>query len=183
VTASRVRRRVLAASGVAGTLVMATLASAGVAGLRINDTPSMPRGLWHVVTERAPLRDGDIVTVCPPDTPPIRLGAARGYIPPGPCPGGYQPLVKPIAATAGDCVVVSAAGVTVNGRPVPGTAPLGHDSAGRPLRPFAARRCTVPPEQVWILSGRDPRSFDSRYFGPVPAAAVQGVAQPVWVTP
>ena len=105
------RRRALAASSVAGALVMTSLASADVAGLRINDTPSMPRGLWRVVaTDSAPLRDGAVVTICPPDTPPIRVGAGRGYLPPGSCPGGYEPLVKPIAATAGDCVTVSAAG-------------------------------------------------------------------------
>jgi conjugative transfer signal peptidase TraF len=184
VTVSRVqRRRALAASGVAGALVMTSLASADVAGLRINDTPSMPRGLWRLVADGAPLRDGEFVTLCPPDTPPVRLGAGRGYIPPGSCPGGYEPLVKPIAAKAGDCVAVSTAGVTVNGRPVPGTAPLAHDSAGRPLHAFSPETCTVPSGDVWVLSGHDPRSFDSRYFGAVPAANVLGVARPVWVTP
>jgi conjugative transfer signal peptidase TraF len=181
--ASRVQRRcALAASGMAGVLVMTGLASADVAGLRINDTSSMPRGLWRVVAERVPLRHGEVVTICPPDTPPIRLGAGRGYIPPGLCPDGFEPLVKPIAATAGDCVAVSRTGVVVNGRLVPSTAPLTRDSAGRPLRPFTAGTCTVPRGNVWLLSEHDPRSFDSRYFGPVPAANVLGVAWPVWVT-
>jgi conjugative transfer signal peptidase TraF len=175
------RRRTLAACGVAGALMMATLASANVAGLRINDTPSMPRGLWRVVDRDGPLERGEIVTICPPDTPPIRQGAERGYIPGGSCPGGYEPLVKPIAATAGDRVAVSTAGVTVNGQPVRGTAQLTRDSAGRPLRPFPAGAYQVLPGEVWLLSGHDPRSFDSRYFGPVPAVNVLGVARPVWV--
>jgi type IV secretory pathway protease TraF len=34
---------------------------------------------------------------------------------------------------------------------------------------------------IWVLSGHDPRSFDSRYFGPVPVANVQGEARPLWV--
>jgi conjugative transfer signal peptidase TraF len=175
------RRRALTACGVAGALMMATLASANVAGLRINGTPSMPRGLWRVVAHDGPLQRGEVVTICPPDTKPIRLGAARGYIPAGSCPGGYEPLVKPIAATAGDRVAVSAAGVTVNGQPVRGTAQLTRDSAGRPLRPFPAGAYQVLPGEVWLLSGHDPRSFDSRYFGPVPAVDVLGVARPVWV--
>jgi conjugative transfer signal peptidase TraF len=174
-------RRILAASGTVGALMMASLVGANVAGLRINSTPSMPRGLWQVVAHDAPLRRGEIVTVCPPDTKLIRLGAARGYIPAGRCPGGYEPLVKPIAATADDQVAVSAAGVTVNGLPVEGTARLVHDSAGRPLPPFPTGTYRVPPGQVWLLSGHDPRSFDSRYFGPVAVANVQGVARPVWV--
>jgi type IV secretion system protein VirB1 len=160
---------------------MAVLASADVAGLRFNLTPSMPRGLWQVVMHKTPLRRGEVVTLCPPDTAPIRLGAARGYIPAGRCPGGYEPLVKPIAATAGDRVTVSAAGVTVNGQTVPGTVPLAHDSAGRVLPPFPAGAYPVPQGDVWLLSGHDPRSFDSRYFGPVPAANVLGLARPVWV--
>jgi conjugative transfer signal peptidase TraF len=174
-------RRILAAGGMVGALMMASLAGANVAGLRINSTPSMPRGLWRVVANDTALRHGEIVTICPPDTKVIRLGAARGYIPAGRCPGGYEPLVKPIAATADDEVAVSVAGVTVNGQPVPGTAQLVHDSAGRPLLPFPTGTYHVPPGQVWLLSGHDPRSFDSRYFGPVPVANVQGVARPVWV--
>ena len=94
-------RRILAASGMVGALMMASLVGANVAGLRINSTPSMPRGLWQVVANDTPLRRGEIVTVCPPDTKLIRLGASRGYIPAGRCPGGYEPLVKPIAATVG----------------------------------------------------------------------------------
>jgi conjugative transfer signal peptidase TraF len=164
-----------------GAMMMASLMGANVVGLRINSTPSMPRGLWQVVANDTPLRRGEIVTVCPPDTKLIRLGAARGYILAGRCPGGYEPLVKPIAATTDDQVAVSAAGVTVNGLPVQGTAQLAHDSAGRPLPPFPAGTYRVPPGQVWLLSGHDARSFDSRYFGPVPDANVLGVARPVWV--
>jgi type IV secretory pathway protease TraF len=37
------------------------------------------------------------------------------------------------------------------------------------------------PGQVWLLSGHDPRSFDSRYFGAIPTANVRGVARPLWV--
>ena len=175
------RRRAFAVCGAAGALVMAALASADAAGLRFNLTPSMPRGLWRVVVRDTPLRRGEVVVLCPPDTGPVRLGAARGYIPAGRCPGGYEPLVKPIAAMAGDVVAVSPSGVTVNGQPVPGTAPLARDSAGRPLPAVPAGVYPVPPGDVWLLSGHDPRSFDSRYFGPAPVANVQGVARPLWV--
>ena len=175
------RRRALTACGATGALVVATLASADVAGLRFNDTPSMPLGLWRVMEAKAPLRRGEIVTFCPPDTTTFRLGMARGYIPAGSCPGGFEPLVKPIAATAGDIVAVSGSGVLVNGQPIRGTAQLTQDSAGRPLLPFQTGTYTVAPGQVWLVSGHDPRSFDSRYYGPVPVENVQGVARPVWV--
>jgi conjugative transfer signal peptidase TraF len=175
------RRRAFACCGLIGALMIATLATANVTGLRINSTSSMPRGLWRVINHDAPLHRGEIVTICPPNTKPIRQGAQRGYIPPGNCPGGYEPLVKPIAATAGDTVAITAAGVVVNGKPVQGTAQLAQDSAGRPLRAFPAGTYQVAQGEVWLLSGHDARSFDSRYFGPVPAVNVQGAARPVWV--
>ena len=73
--------------GVLGLLLL----MARVAGLRVNATPSMPRGLWRVTVAETPLRRGQIVTVCLPDTPAIRKAARRGYIPAGTCPGGYEP--------------------------------------------------------------------------------------------
>jgi conjugative transfer signal peptidase TraF len=161
-------------------LMMATLAAGETAGLRINATASMPRGLWRVHT-REPIARGAIVTVCPPDQADIREAAHRGYIPSGDCPGGYEPLVKPVAAIAGDLVAVTPRGIAVDGNPVAGTEALTEDEAGRPLHPVPTGAYRVAPGEVWLLSGHDPRSFDSRYFGPVPAANVTGVARPLWV--
>ena len=177
---SPAHRRGVAAGGLM-IVTLATLASADLVGLRINGTASMPQGLWQVGAPVVPFRRGEIVTLCPPETLPFRQAAARDYLPAGFCPGGLQPLVKPIAAIAGDLVTVSAAGVMVNGASVPGTASVAWDSAGRPLSPFPAGAYRVAPGALWLLSGHDPRSFDSRYFGPVPARNVQGVARPLWV--
>ncbi|MDB5402709.1 MAG: traF [Rhodopila sp.] len=164
-----------------GTLVAATLVTAWAVGLRVNDTTSMPRGLWQVSGVAAPLRRGQIVTVCLPDTASSRVAVARGYLDAGTCSGGYEPLVKPIAAVAGDLVTVTPQGVNVDGRLVDNTAQRVRDSAGRPLRPFPPGVYPVMPGQVWLLSGHDGRSFDSRYFGPVPVTNVRGLARPLWV--
>jgi conjugative transfer signal peptidase TraF len=154
---------------------------AGAAGLRVNAKASMPRGLWRIAATEARVERGEIVSVCPPDDAAIREAARRGYLPAGPCPGGYEPLVKPVAAIAGDLVAINAGGVAVNGELVADTAPLEVDSAGRPLQPIPAGAYRVPAGAVWLLSGHDPRSFDSRYLGAVPAANIQGVARPIWV--
>jgi hypothetical protein len=53
------------------------------------------------------------------------------YLPAGTCASGYEPLVKPVAAIAGDRVVVSPSGIAVDGWPVAHTAQLVRDSAGR----------------------------------------------------
>ena len=179
-TSTGVRRRLLVAFAT-GAGVMAGLAGAAAAGLRFNETPSMPLGLWQVETGHGSLRHGDVVVVCPPETVAVRIGWERGYIPLGRCPGGTEALLKPVAATEGDVVVISAAGAAVNGQPIPDTAQLATDSAGRPLEHFASGTYRVASGEMWLLSGHDPRSFDSRYFGPVPEAKVEGIARPLWV--
>jgi conjugative transfer signal peptidase TraF len=174
------RRRCAIAVSITGALMMATLVAGEAAGLRINATASMPCGLWRVRAGE-PIEGGEIVTICPPDRPDIREAAHRGYIPSGSCPGGYEPLVKPIAAVAGDVVTVTPQGIAVDDRPVANTAPLAEDEAGRKLHPIPIGAYRVAPGEVWLLSGHDPRSFDSRYFGAVPVANVQGVARALWV--
>jgi len=175
------RRKAATAACATAALVIGALAAAKFAGLRVNDTASMPRGLWRAAAVIAAIQRGEIVIVCPPDTPSVREAAARGYIPAGSCPGGLKPLVKPVAAAMGDTVKVAPEGIAVNGVSIENTAQLAQDSAGRPLQPVAAGSYRVEPGQVWLLSGHEARSFDSRYFGPVPVANVQAVAHPMWV--
>ncbi|HLX06814.1 MAG TPA: S26 family signal peptidase [Thermoanaerobaculia bacterium] len=95
--------------------------------------------------------------------------------------GGVAPLGKLVLAVAGDEVALGAAGLIVNGRAVAGSLPLARDSAGRPLahQPFGTRR--LAPGEVWLFSPFHPRSYDSRYFGPVQAAAIRGWLMPLLI--
>jgi len=70
-------------------------------------------------------------------------------------------------------VDVSAAGIAVNGVRVPNTAPLAADSARRPLEHWPFGHYVVAPGTIWVASSYHPRSFDSRYFGPIPTTAVR----------
>ena len=92
-----------------------TVQIASTAGVRINHTPSLPMGIWRIEPLREPLRPGQIVSFCPPDTAVMREARTRGYIGHGACPGGYEPMLKPVAAIGGDAVTVAEHGVTVNG--------------------------------------------------------------------
>jgi conjugative transfer signal peptidase TraF len=161
-------------------VTIAALAAGEATGLRVNATASMPRGLWRVRAGE-PVERGAVVAICPPDRAAIREAARRGYISPGRCPGGYEPLIKPVEALGGDIVTVTDAGVAVDGTPVANTRPLATDEAGRALHPIPAGSYRVPRGELWLLSGHDPRSFDSRYFGAVPVANIIGVAEPLWV--
>jgi conjugative transfer signal peptidase TraF len=181
IQALRRRRRSLAIRVLAACVVtMATLAGAVSAGLRVNTTASMPVGLWYVRAGE-PIKRGVIVTICPHDCEDFREALRRGYITHGRCPGGYEPLVKPVAAVAGDLVTVTRQGIAVNGNVVANTAALAEDEIGRPLHQVPPGIYRVASGEVWLLSGHDIRSFDSRYFGALPFANVRGVAHPLWV--
>lgn len=169
-------------AGVVGWLLGGSIIAAGMvaeaAGLRINATESLPRGLWLVVGDPGAVRIGDVVTFCPPLVPALAEARERGYVGQGNCPGGLEPMMKPLVALSGDTVAVSASGVTVNGQVLAHSAPLSRDGAGRPL-PQAVGG-TVAEGQVWALSSHNARSFDSRYFGPIPHAQLTAILRPLW---
>ncbi|MBV9152346.1 MAG: conjugative transfer signal peptidase TraF [Alphaproteobacteria bacterium] len=156
------------------------LVGAGHAGYRINTTSSMPRGVWRVASAPARLARGMIVIACQPAGAIAQTALRRGYVDPGTCASGLEPLLKPIAAVAGDVVQITAMGILVNGFLLPRSTGLLHDSAGRSLQPAPPGKYEVGPRQVWLVAPMA-ASFDSRYFGAVPVSAIQGIARPVWV--
>jgi conjugative transfer signal peptidase TraF len=174
------KRRVVAGIAGAALAVFGLLAACRSAGIWINTTDSMPLGVWRQ-TPRLAARPGDVVLLCLPANAVTELGQARGYIAPGSCPTGQETVLKPIAAGAGDTVAVSPDGISVNGRAIANSGQLAHDSRGRPLPHVAAGRYRVPAGEFWLVSPHNPRSFDSRYFGPVSAGLVRSTVRPVWV--
>lgn len=149
---------------------------AHTAGWRINHTASLPTGLWRVSPITRPIARGDIVNFCPPDTPIFRLARGRGYIGQGACPEGYEPLLKPVAAVAGDVVEISAGGISVNGEKINQSAVLGTDQQGRAMPRQRPGMVVVATGELWLISNYNPASFDSRYFGAVPIGQVAGIA-------
>ena len=61
---------------------------------------------------------------------------------------------------------------------LPNTAPLSKDTKGRPLEAWPFGRYVVAPGTVWVASSYHPRSFDSRYFGPISTAAIRHRLKP-----
>jgi conjugative transfer signal peptidase TraF len=152
------------------------------APLRLNLSSSVPLG-WYVargVQTGSPLQRGTLVTACLPESV-AAWGRSRGYLHRGSCPDGTAPVGKPIFAIDGDTVTVRSDGLELDGAPMPCTRPLRQDSEGRPLTRVPDGRYVVHPGEVWLVSTFSPRSWDSRYFGPVPASAIVSALSPVWV--
>lgn len=151
---------------------------ADAAGVRINWTDSIPRGFYRTSAEA--VARGSLVLACVPRAA-AEFGRTRGYLVGGDCAGGVAPVGKPVAAVAGDTVDVSAAGVRVNGRLLPNSVPLTRDAGGRGLPAAHPRRAVVAAGELWLVSSWNPRSYDARYWGPVPRRAVRAVIRPWWV--
>ena len=140
--------------------------------VRLNVSPSVPLGLYRMVDE--PVERGVLVVACVPLTA-ARLARERGYLARGSCPGGTQPVLKRIGAVPGDLVDLELDGIAVNGARLPDSAPASSDSRGRPLPHALWGRTAVAPGKVWLIGMETTRSWDSRYFGPVPLDHVHAV--------
>ena len=114
---------------------------------------------------------GSIVLV-PLPVEAAALAAQRGYLP------TRIPLLKRVGAIAPQEVCIADGSVRIDG--VPSAAVLPADRWGRPLPSWEQCR-RLRPGELFLLSVTNPASFDSRYFGPVSASAVVGVAHPVWL--
>ena len=151
-------------------------------GLRVQHTGSLPIGIYQVIGDAPPaqlLRRGAIGLWCLP-VQSARWAAERGYLHPGRCPSGVEPLAKVVLATSGDTVDFDARGVRLNGRMVLHTEPLSHDAAGRALTPAPYGRYKLRTNATWVWSPYSARSFDSRYLGPMPLGALVAVVRPIW---
>lgn len=114
----------------------------------------------------------DSIVLVPLPATASTLAAQRGYLP------TRIPLLKRVGAVAPQHVCIVAGQVRLDG--VPSAAALPADRLGRalPSLPLCRR---LEPGELFLLSVTNPASFDSRYFGPVSASAVIGVAHPVWL--
>ena len=134
-----------------------------------NATASAPIGLYRVTHARA-LSRGDLV-VAVPGPQLAAFAAARGYLP------RSVPLVKRIAAVAGDAVCARGHTIFINGRLA--ATRLAADGEGRPLPSWSGCR-TLRSGEIFLLMPNVRASFDGRYFGPTKVAQIAGTLEPIW---
>jgi conjugative transfer signal peptidase TraF len=131
------------------------------AGLRVNLTPSLPKGVY-ALSPGAPGR-GDYAAFCL-EGEFSELARERGYLQVGSCPSGLRPLLKKVAGLPGDAI--------------PDLAVRSTDSKGRAM-PSTLQGGIVPPGMALVLADHS-GSFDSRYFGLVPLESLWR-AKAVWL--
>jgi conjugative transfer signal peptidase TraF len=119
----------------------------------------MPPGLYRASLSKPDI--GDIVLIEPPSGF-MRLALERGYL------KAPVPFVKEIAAAAGDIVCRNGRTISLGGIAIGQT--MDADTKGRPLPAWEGCRI-LGKDEVFVL-GSHAGSFDSRYFGPIPRAAI-----------
>ncbi|HSV83730.1 MAG TPA: conjugative transfer signal peptidase TraF [Ramlibacter sp.] len=134
-----------------------------------NASSSAPQGLYRVQSVASPNVGDYVLATLPADA--AALAAQRGYLPTG------LPILKRVGAVAGQHVCARGNALLIDGEPSGRI--LRSDRQGRPLP--AWRHCRyLAGGELFLLSATNPASFDSRYFGPVPASSVRGQAVPLW---
>jgi conjugative transfer signal peptidase TraF len=135
----------------------------------INDSASVPLGFWSRL--QTPIVKGVVIGFHPPQAAmPYVLAHMPEY--------AHQKLIlKYVVATAGDRICRAGEAFSVNGD-VLGQAATA-DRQGRALPAWQGCQ-TLTAGEVAVFSNRIPNSFDSRYYGVIPAANIIGVYRPLW---
>lgn len=171
----RARRHATAIVAVGACIVATLFALGSWGGLRVNLTPSYPLGLWRIEPMNRPVAVGDLIFICPPQTPAFSLARARGYVRSGLCPGWMSPLIKTVVAMGGQRIDVDRA-IRIDGRPLAHSKIHTVGAEGSPLPSFSGG---IVPAGHLFLHSDFAGSYDSRYFGPIPDDGLLGLALPL----
>lgn len=163
----RRRKTLICAAGI--TAIGAALLPKTTPWLVWNASSSAPIGCYWVKAAGAP-RIGDMVLAIPPQWAG-QLADERGYLPAG------VPLIKRIAAVAGDTVCAVGTEISIDGRLA--ARQLHFDRKGRPMPRWSGCR-RLGSEELFLLMETVPDSFDGRYFGQTRRKDVLGQLVPIW---
>lgn len=157
--------------------------------LTYNSTDSLPVGIYRVRELRGDPQRGEVVGFCL-EGEAARVALARGYVHRQAlepyaygtrCASGAAPIGKPVAGVPGDTVEVGRDGIWINGLRLANSRPLARDRAGREMPVQRPGHRVLGDGEYWVQSTRSPRSFDSRYYGPVRRSQILDRRHPVLV--
>lgn len=157
-----------------------------VAGVRVNLSQSMPKGLYRLygcgesAAERVAV--GDLVALdvakASQESAAFRFFFDRGYL--SATGARSDLLLKRVAARQGDRIDVRAGRVTVNGERLSEAASVRVFVADGETIPRAPIPAMIPARHVWLTCDH-PHGIDSRYFGPISTSAIQCLAESLWL--
>lgn len=141
-------------------------------GLVINTSESLPPGIYYRTTQEP--KRGDIVLVSPPDAPIFREALAKHILTSGASEAGTCPLIKIMAGVDGDYIEITPTCIRINGKELESSKRMAWQIQGQIELPMMKRL-----DGEVLLYTPHPRSFDSRYFGPLKREYVLSTIQPL----
>jgi len=142
--------------------------------LRLNESNSVPLGIYLIQTQPAPYAGlcMDEKTLQAAFQAGLRLNS-------GECPNGRETILKTIfKATPEQPIRFSQEGFTVGDRTMANTAPKAISRTGKPLQHAPYGEWT---SGLFAISNYNRDSWDSRYFGPITEAEIRYYAKPLWL--
>ncbi|NCX93414.1 MAG: signal peptidase I [Gammaproteobacteria bacterium] len=137
-------------------------------GIELTDqqSESMPKGWYLIVPADQSLSRNEWVVFDPPATVTPFLNQVHWMWP-------HSWLFKIVYGVPGDQVCVQSGWVWINHQKI---APVLKEYAPNKFLPETHFCGVLPKDQYWLMSTHVSRSFDSRYFGPVPRENIRGRA-------
>lgn len=149
-----------------------------VFGLRINETESLPLGIYQLDKQQE-IKVGDYVQFCLP-IKEAQEAFLKGYIGKGSCYGKYESLAKEVIALPNDNVSINKDYIEVNKIKHTEYKQKEFDIKGRP-----ATRVYINNQKIkgYVLVGSYNKvdSWDSRYFGVISKSNITGVLEPIYL--
>lgn len=136
----------------------------------------MPRGIYW--RETGKIHRGDFVAFCL-NKKHQQSGLDRGYLINGTRCQFSEPLIKKVIAVPGDNIILSSQFIIVNSKFL-SYQTLSTDSQNRPLEAYPAGVYTNT-KDYWVIGTDSKRSWDSRYFGPIPQKSILWKIKPLLV--
>ena len=139
-------------------------------GVSIQISNSMPKGLYLTTPINTPKKDSTVLFYTSAATE--QLMKQRQWI-------TYKtPIMKKVAAVPGDLACIEDHHLLINNQYYSSIATI--DSKKRPLPQLAFCR-TLKNNEYFLISNYSEKSFDSRYFGPIPREKIIAKATPLWL--
>lgn len=143
-----------------------------------NITDSLPPGIYYLDSQKS-LKRNNLIVFCPILDDQIVnkfsfVDNSSRFL--RSCDSHVIPFLKPIAAVEGDTVKVTDGELFINDHKY---ADIAKSSALPHVKPGTYQ---VAKDTVWVISQYNPRSFDSRYFGPIHLSQVFTNAKPLFIS-
>ncbi len=152
-------------------------------GIILTYSGSVPIGFYKRTSNPAHIQRGDYLSFCLPNHI-AAMGLERGYIHRGGCANGSEVLIKQVIAVPGDRITLTHQTLVINSpsSSIVYFAPRAiTDKQHLPVHHFI-KKGEYRATGYWVYGIGSPRlSWDSRYYGGIPKAAIRHRFVPLWL--